>query len=78
MNRKQFELIKAIVDTKIELENASRNFEFAEAEMIDYYVYQIKANKSKLDYLIKKVKSQGIVIDMLTELNIKKHTKTAI
>ena len=29
-------------------------------ELIDYYAYQMKANKAKLDYLIKIAKEKGI------------------
>ena len=31
-----------------------------------YYAYQIKANKSKLDYLMKKAKEQGIALDTVS------------
>ena len=78
MKHTDSELITSIIYTKLELENAVKNFEFAEAEMIDYYVYQIKASKSKLDYLIKKVKEQGIAIDILTDLDIRNNIKTAM
>ena len=78
MKHTHSELITSIIYTKLELENAVKNFEFAEAEMIDYYVYQIKASKAKLDYLIKKVKEQGIAIDILTDLDIKNNIKTAM
>ena len=53
--QKDIELIKCIRDTKRRLNTANKNFETAEAELIDYYAYQIKAEKAKLDYLIKKV-----------------------
>ena len=78
MKHTDSELITSIIYTRLELENAVKNFEFAEAEMIDYYVYQIKASKAKLDYLIKKVKEQGIAIDILTDLDIKNNIKTAM
>ena len=38
------QLVKSIIKTKQDLENANRNFEFAEDELVDYYLYQIKAN----------------------------------
>ena len=47
------------------------NFDFVEDEMIDYYTYQIKANQSKLNYLIKEAKSKGITIDMINQIKIK-------
>lgn len=66
------ELIKSIIKTKTDLENANRNYEFAEGELIDYYLYQIKANQSKLNYLLKKAKRNGIIIDMIKEIEIRK------
>ncbi len=64
------ELIKSIIKTKIELVNANKNFEYAEAELIDCYSYQIKSLQSKLDYLIKKVKKKGIVLDMINAISM--------
>ena len=37
------------------------------SELVDYYVYQIKANQAKLDYLIKLAKLNGIEVDMITD-----------
>ena len=66
----EIELLKSILDTKRELTVANKNFETAEEELIDYYSYQIKASKSKLDYLIKQVKQKGIAVDMINNLQI--------
>lgn len=68
---KEFELIVSILKTRKELEEASKNYEYAEAELIDYYAYQIKANNSKLNYLLKKAKNKGIVLDVITRTEIK-------
>ena len=72
MNKKnnEIELLKSMLDTKRELTVANKNFELAEEELVDYYVYQIKASKSKLDYLIKQVKAKGIAVDMINNLQI--------
>lgn len=70
-NKVDFELIECILKTKKDLEIANKNFEQAENEMIDYYSYQIKANKAKLDYLIKEVKEKGLSLDMINELKIR-------
>lgn len=72
MNKKdnEIELLKSILDTKRELVVANRNFESAEEELIDYYSYQIKASKAKLDYLIRQVKQKGIAVDMINNLEI--------
>ena len=68
---KEEELIKNIIKVKEELIVANMNFDFVEDEMIDYYTYQIKANQSKLNYLIKEAKSKGITIDMINQIKIK-------
>lgn len=60
---KNKELIKAIWITKELLSQAHQNFEYAEDDLIDYYSYNIKANQSKLDYLIKLAKMKGIIMD---------------
>lgn len=64
-------LVQSIIKTNNELQNARNNYEFAEGELIDYYLYQIKANQSKLNYLIKKSKSNGIKIDRMKQIEIK-------
>lgn len=66
------ELIKSIINARMELENANKNYEFAEDELIDYYLYQIKASQSKLNYLLKKAKKSGIIIDMVKQIEIQK------
>ncbi|MCI8352415.1 MAG: YaaL family protein [Clostridia bacterium] len=66
------ELIKSIIKTKMDLDNANKNYEFAEGELIDYYLYQIKANQSKLNYLLRKAKKNGIIIDMIKQIEIRK------
>lgn len=71
MENIDFELIKSVIKTKRDLENANKNFEMAEEELIDYYSYQIKANKAKLSYLIKEAKNKGFELDMINELKIK-------
>lgn len=74
----QTELIKSIIDAKKQLNLAIKNFEYADGELIDYYIYQIKATRSKLDYLVKKAKSKSIEIDMISELKIRLGKNKAI
>ena len=50
---REIELIRNIIKTREELKNNNKDFEFAEHDLVDYYIYEIKANQSKLDYLIK-------------------------
>lgn len=68
---KEIELVKNIIKAKEELKDANKNFEFAEDELIDYYAYQIKANQSKLDYLIRMAKTKGVSVDMINQIKIK-------
>ena len=65
---REIELMQNIIETKEKLQNARKNFEYAEDGMIDYYIYQIKANQSKLDYLIKIAKRQGMELSRIDEL----------
>ena len=78
MKSMDLELVKSIIKTKRELEIANKNFEMAEEELIDYYSYQIKANKAKLSFLIKEAKKHGYSIDMLSELKAQMIEKEAI
>ena len=78
MDNIDLELIKSVIKTKRELEIADRNFDIAEAELIDYYSYQIKANKAKLSYLIKEAKQKGYELDMVNELKVQMIEKEAI
>lgn len=68
--KKDIELLKSIQDAKRKLNIANKNFEIAEAELIDYYAYQIKAEKAKLDYLIKEVKNVGVRADIIKNIEI--------
>lgn len=61
---KNEELIRSVIDAKVQLNNANINYEYAENDLIDYYTYQIKALQAKVDYLTKKIKKRGIVLDI--------------
>ena len=65
------ELMQNIIETKEKLKIARSNFEYAEDNMIDYYIYQIKANQTKLDYLIKIAKQKGIVLSRDNEVKLR-------
>lgn len=65
---KEIELIKNIIKTREELKNNNKNFEFAELDLVDYYIYQIKANQAKLNYLFKLAKAKGITIDSINKI----------
>lgn len=70
---KDLELIVSVLKTKTDLNLAHKNFEYAEEGLIDYYAYQIKANQTKLDYLMKKARKKGIALDMINEMYIKRN-----
>lgn len=70
---KDLELIISVLKTKQDLNIAHKNFEYAEEGLIDYYSYQIKANQTKLDYLMRKARKKGIALDMIDEIYIKKN-----
>lgn len=70
-DEKDLELIVSVLKAKQDLNLAHKNFEYAEEGLIDYYSYQIKANKTKLDYLMKKARKKGIALDMINEMYIK-------
>lgn len=60
------DILRNIIHIKAELTNANKNFEFANTnELIDYYVYKIKAMQSQLDSLIKLAKEKGIELKKL-------------
>lgn len=65
------ELVKSILNAKEELNQLNKNFEYADNDMIDYYTYQLKANQSKLDYLIRFAKNKGISLDMIEAVKMK-------
>lgn len=67
-NEIDVDLVKSIIDTKNALTLAIKNYEYADGEMIDYYSYQIKANSSKLSYLLKNAKNNGLFIDMINQI----------
>ena len=71
-------LMSSIIETKKELENANKNYEYAEGELIDYYLYQIKACQSKLNYLLKKAKNKGIILDRIKEVKLRKEQESKV
>ena len=70
-NQREYEkdLVKSIIITKNKLDVANKNYEYAEDELIDYYLYKIKAEKAKFNYLLKKAKQSGIILDFIKDLD---------
>lgn len=59
---KDEELLKNIRIVKNTLTNMYNNLQFADSDLIDYYTYQIKAEESKYNYLIKQAKKKNLNI----------------
>ena len=72
------ELIQSLMKTKNDLDIATKNYEYAEAELIDYYTYQIKANQAKIDYLIKRIKKKGIILDIVNETRMRLENRNEV
>jgi len=68
---KRIELIISIIRTRNDLKNAIQNYEFAEGQLIDYFLYEIKANQAKLDYLLNYAKEQEVHLDLINSAVIK-------
>ena len=65
---KNVEILKSIIRTKSELNTNIKNYEYAEKELVDFYLYQIKANQAKLDYLIKLAKENELEVTNVDKL----------
>lgn len=70
-NDKKLELIVSIMETKKDLQNANNNYQYAEGDLIDYFLYEIKANEAKLDHLINTAKNIGMELDLANLLALK-------
>lgn len=70
-DEKDKELMLTILKTKKSLQEANINYEYAEGQLIDYFLYTMKAEQAKLDYLIGKAKSKGLSLEIVDSINIK-------
>ena len=62
---KNNELLKSINIVKNNIKNMYNNLQYVEIDLIDYYVFQIKAEEAKYDYLIRKAKKNNLTVDIL-------------
>lgn len=69
------EIIRNIIKTREDIKRNNKNFEFAESDLIDYYIYEMKANQSKLNYLLKLAKACGITIDSIEQIKYQNFEK---
>lgn len=72
---REIELIRNIIKTREELKSDNKNFEYAELGLVDYYIYHIKANQAKLDYLLKLAKASGITMDTINQLKYENYSE---
>ena len=72
---REIEIIKNIINTREELKNNSKNFEFADIDLVDYYVYEMKANQAKLNHLIKLAKAKGITMDAINQIKYENYNE---
>ena len=77
-NEQDMELMQSLIRAKAELEQANINYEFAEAELIDYYAYQIKAGQAKIDYLLRLIKKKGLILQRIEEVKLRKEKKEEV
>ncbi len=68
---KDKDLMLTILQTKKSLQEANINYEYAEGKLIDYFLYTMKAEQAKLDYLIEKAKLKGLSLEITDHVNIK-------
>lgn len=70
-SEKDKDLMLTILQTKKSLQEANINYEYAEGKLIDYFLYTMKAEQAKLDYLIEKAKLKGLSLEITEHVNIK-------
>lgn len=70
-DEKDKDLMLTILQTKKSLQEANINYEYAEGKLIDYFLYTMKAEQAKLDYLIEKAKLKGLSLEISEYINIK-------
>ena len=68
---KSKELMDTIRQTKKVINDANKNYEMDEGKLIDYFLYTMKAEQARLDYLISRAKKMGMTVELGEQLNIK-------
>lgn len=67
-DEKNKELIMSVLKTEMELKVVNNNLQFAEGELIDYYIYKIKALEAKMNYLVKITKKKGLELKFRSKI----------
>lgn len=71
-DEKEKELMRTIFKTKKNLQEANANYQQAEGKLIDYFLYTMKAEQAKLDYLMAKAKSKGLSLNITDNAKIRR------
>ncbi len=58
--QKNADLLKNIKIVKETLNNMYNNMQLADSDLMDYFAYQIKAEESKYNYLIRQAKQKNL------------------
>ncbi len=59
-NRKEMDIYEEIDISKKKLQSYYENMNYVSGNMIDYYVYQIKAEQAKFGYLLNEIKQSKL------------------
>ena len=54
----KLELLNGLKSVKNSLKSSYNNIKYAEGDLVDYYIYKIKAEEARYAYLLKKIKEQ--------------------
>ncbi len=54
----KLELLNGLNSVKNSLKSSYNNMKYAEGDLVDYYIYKIKAEEAQYAYLLKKIKEE--------------------
>ena len=54
----RIDLLNGLNNVKNSLKASYNNMKYAEGDLVDYYIYKIKAEEARYAYLLKKIKEQ--------------------
>ena len=52
------ELLNGLNSVKNSLKSSYNNIKYAEGDLVDYYIYKIKAEEARYAYLLKRIKEE--------------------
>ena len=54
----KLEILNGLNSVKNSLKSSYNNMKYAEGDLVDYYIYKIKAEEARYAYLLKKIKEE--------------------